>query len=149
VPVTAGNGFSLPVTEPQELTRGAALARYSHKITLIGELGRAADVLPVFVDWTAFLGLGAGGRCLWIDHDEVPGKVEPVLELQSLSLLVHCAAAVPGLESLAPSRPASRADCSICHGKGHLIVGTVEVGCICGGLGWRAETAAELGLEAW
>lgn len=52
------------LSNAQELARAAALRTYEHKIPAIAELARTTDCLPVYVDWTAFLGLGPGGACL-------------------------------------------------------------------------------------
>ena len=138
----------LPLSDLQEAARSRALRLYQHKQAVIGEMARATNCLPIYIDWTAFLGLGARGDCVWVDYEESPGKVEAVTELQHLSILAANAPRVPGLEGVAPSRPPGREDCSQCKGTGHLLVGAVEVGCICGGLGWRAASAEELGVQA-
>jgi hypothetical protein len=121
---------------------------YEHKIPSIGEVARSADCLPVFVDWTAFLGLGLGGVCLWVEHDDTHGKVEPVDDLVHLSILVSHAARVKGLEALLPKRPPARSDCEQCSGRGTIMVKDMELGCSCGGLGWRPASPGELGIEA-
>lgn len=135
------------MTTPQEAARALALNQYQHKLSALPELARATNCLPIFVDWTAFLGLGANGECLWVDHDESPGQLEPVSDLQQLSVLVARAHLVPGLEDLAPRRPFGREDCSQCEGKGYVVVGTFEMVCRCGGLGWIAMSPNELGIE--
>ena len=138
----------LKLSDAQELARAAALRAYEHKIPAIGELARTKDCLPVYVDWTAFLGLGRDGACLWVDHDEAPGNAEPVDDLVHLSILVSHAARVEGLEALLPSRPPARVDCEQCSGRGTIKVKDLELGCSCGGLGWRPASPGELGIEA-
>lgn len=138
----------LKLSDAQELARLAALRVYEHQIPAIGLFARNTDCLPVYVDWTAFLGLGRGGACLWVDHDEAPGRIEPVDDLVHLSILVSHAARVKGLEALLPSRPPARADCEQCSGRGTIKFKDLELGCSCGGLGWRPAAPAELGIEA-
>jgi hypothetical protein len=138
----------LRLTKDQEAARVAALNQYEHAIAAIGRRGRELGCLPVYVDWTAFLGLGPGGECLWVDHDDSAGRVEPVVDLQALSTLVAQVRLIPGLEGLEPTRPAGREDCPQCQGVGFIKVGPVECGCKCGGLGWLPATLAEIGVEA-
>ena len=114
----------------------------------IGDLARTTDCLPVFLDWTAYLGLGRGGVCLWVDYDDAPGKIEAVNDLVHLSILVSHAARVRGLEAPLPIRPPARIDCEQCSGRGTIKVKDLELGCSCGGLGWRPTGPAELGIEA-
>ena len=137
----------LPLTASQEAARAAALRQYEHKMTALPELARSTNCLPIYIDWTAFLGLASNGECIWVDHDVSPGNVEPITDLQQLSVLVARVHLVPGLEDLAPRRPLGREDCSQCGGKGYLVIGTSEMICRCGGLGWIAASPAELGAE--
>jgi len=142
-------GFRVRLTVEREHARRTALAQYHHQIAAIGELGRATDCLPVYADWTAFLAVGSEGECVWVDYETHPGEIEPVTDMLPLHILVRHLAFIPGLEELVPLRPPGRADCEMCLGKGEVHIGAVKVGCACGGLGWRAERPAELGLEAW
>jgi hypothetical protein len=150
-PTYGRTSVRLKLSDSQELARTQALQAFEHPISAIGALARAKDCLPVFVDWTAFLGVGRGGACLWVNHDETPGKIAPVEDLLDLSILVSHAAQVKGLEGLLPARPGGRADCEKCGGCGVIKFTDgirVEAGCFCGGLGWRAASAGELGIEA-
>jgi hypothetical protein len=140
--------LKLKLSDAQEGARVAALRAYEHPIPGIGELARSTDCLPVYHDWTAFLGLGRGGACLWVDYDDARGKIEAVDDLVHLSILVSHAARVKGLEALLPSRPPARLDCDQCSGRGTIKVKDLELGCLCGGLGWRPAAPAELGIEA-
>jgi len=112
-------------------------------------LAQQIDVLPVFQDWTAFLGLGPYGECLWVDEEDHPGRVEPATDLLHLAILVCRCSQVAGLEDLVPARPPGRPPCPHCGGKGMLSLanGRVEAGCSCGGLGWLPISIEELGLE--
>jgi len=98
----------LPLTNVEEAARAAALRAYEHKLENIGRLARAANCLPIFVDWTAFLGLGRGGECLWVDYDSPPGRTEPATDLLALSILASRAPLVPGLGGLTLTRLGGR-----------------------------------------
>ena len=136
------------LNDTQEAARRKALAVYEHKLPRVGELARRRDCLPVYFDWLSFLGLGPWGECLWVEYDEGTGDVSPVEDIVALRILMAGIDQVPGLEQLRPTRPAGRINCDRCGGAGYLLVGDVRVECLCGGLGWIATNAEELGVEA-
>jgi len=113
------------------------------------DLAQQADVLPLFQDWSAFLGLGPLGQCLWVEEESSIGRTEPVTELLHLAILLARCNQVEGLEGLVPTRPLERASCPHCSGRGKLLVagGKVEAGCLCGGLGWLPTSHEELGVK--
>ena len=138
--------YRAPLSTQQAQARRAALASLNGPIK---ELAQQTDVLPLFQDWTAFLGLGPLGECLWVDQETHIGRVEPASELLQVSILLSRCGEVEGLQGLVPPRPAGRPSCPHCGGAGKLLVasGKVEAGCMCGGLGWLPTSVEELGVE--
>ena len=127
-------------------TRAAA---FRHPISRIEELAIELGVLPLWVDWTVFLAIRADGEVLVVDHETPDPNPRPANDLTFVAIaLVEGAARYPELAHVLPTRPAGRGACATCGGKGTLSMsrGSVVLHCVCGGLGWKPETPAELGL---
>jgi hypothetical protein len=124
-------------------------AGFRHPISRIEELAIDLGVLPLWVDWTVFLAIGSDGRVLMVDHEAAEPNLRPANDLTFVAIaLVEGAARYPELASFLPVRPPGRGPCTTCGGAGTLSMsrGSVVLHCICGGLGWKPETPAELGL---
>ena len=124
-------------------------AGFRHPISRIEELAIDLGVLPLWVDWTVFLAIGADGGVLVVDHEAAEPKPRPANDLTFVAIaLVEGAARYPELAHFLPTRPDGRTACSTCGGAGTLSMsrGSVVLHCVCGGLGWKPETPAELGL---
>lgn len=131
-----------------EFIRGRA-ASFRHPISRIEELAIDLGVLPLWVDWTVFLAVGPDGQVVMVDHEAPEPNLRPASDLTFVAIaLVEGAARYPELVSLLPVRPKGRTSCTTCGGAGTLSMsrGTVVLHCICGGLGWKPESPAELGL---
>jgi hypothetical protein len=124
-------------------------AAFRHPISRIEELAIELGVLPLWVDWTVFLAVRADGALLVVDHEAAEPSPRPANDFTFVAIaLVEGAARYPELAHFLPVRPSGRADCATCDGKGTLSMsrGSVVLHCVCGGLGWKPETPAELGL---
>ena len=124
-------------------------AGFRHPIGRIEELAIELGVLPLWVDWTVFLALRSDGELLVVEHDAAEPSPRPVNDLTFVAIaLVEGAARYPELAHFLPTRPEGRTACSTCGGAGTLSMsrGSVVLHCVCGGLGWKPETPAELGL---
>ena len=124
-------------------------AGFRHPISRIEELAIELGVLPLWVDWTVFLAVRPDGELVTLDHEAAEPSPRPETDLTFVAIaLVEGAARYPELSHFLPTRPAGRAACATCDGKGTLSMsrGSVVLHCVCGGLGWKPETPAELGL---
>ncbi len=133
-----------------EFIRSRAAA-FRHPISRIEELAIDLGVLPLWVDWTVFLAVRADGALLVVDHEAPEPNPRSANDLTFVAIaLVEGAARYPELAHLLPVRPSGRGACATCDGKGTLSMsrGSVVLHCVCGGLGWKPETAGELGLVA-
>jgi hypothetical protein len=131
-----------------EFINGRA-AGFRHPIGRIEELAIELCVLPLWVDWTVFLAVRSDGELLVVDHDAADPNPRPANDLTFVAIaLVEGAARYPELARFLPARPSGRTACSTCGGAGTLSMsrGSVVLHCVCGGLGWKPETPAELGL---
>src|SRR5688572_23372604 len=133
-----------------EFIRSRAAA-FRHPISRIEELAIDLGVLPLWVDWTVFLAIRSDGEVLMVDHEAAEPNPRPANDLTFVGIaLVEGAARYPELAHFLPARPLGRAACATCGGVGTLSMsrGSVVLHCVCGGLGWKPETPAELGLAA-
>ena len=133
-----------------EFVRSRAAA-FRHPISRIEELAIDLGVLPLWVDWTVFLAVGPDGALLVVDHEAAEPSPRPANDLTFVAIaLVEGAARYPELARFLPACPSGRTACSTCGGAGTLSMsrGSVVLHCVCGGLGWKPETPAELGLVA-
>ena len=104
-------------------------------------------LLPILMDWTAFVGLSPEGEMKWVNYDAPhdPRGIETTEAAVSLQRLRHLAliqgaGRYPELAFLRPERTSDSVECPSCHGTGvPLISGKAaphSVVCECGGLGW-------------
>jgi hypothetical protein len=124
-------------------------AGFRHPISRIEELAIELGVLPLWVDWTVFLAIRPDGGVIVVDHEAAEPNPRPANDLTFVAIaLVEGAARYPELAHLLPARPSGRSACTTCGGVGTLSMsrGSVVLHCVCGGLGWKPETPAELGL---
>lgn len=105
-------------------------------------LAKAHNVLPIYVDWTAFFGLRPDGEILLVPTEE---EEDPVVELDErygrLSLF-RGARKYAELVVLIPKRPDDARDCPGCEGTGRIPLPGLDpdtIICYCGGLGWLTE----------
>ncbi len=105
------------------------------------------QVLPLFIDWTAFFGLRADGEILLVPTEEEKGA-QPEADERLRRMAIFRGKKYPELKPLNPERPRSALDCPHCEGRGRIDMLGVEadtIVCYCGGLGWltHEEVLAE------
>lgn len=123
-----------------------------HEAELVA-LARRFDLLPLLVDWTAFVGLSSSGQLFWVQY-EPPHGIEDaeVWERDNWETGIrHFAFAVgsgryPHLSWLEPIRGADCVTCPSCGGTGRPLIhgrpAPERVVCRCGGLGWLPPESA-------
>lgn len=139
----------LPVDSRTAEFISSRAAGFRHPISRIEELAIDLGVLPLWVDWTVFLAVRPDGGLVVVDHEAAEPNPRPASDLTFVAIaLVEGAARYPELAHFLPARPTGRAACATCGGVGTLSMsrGSVVLHCVCGGLGWKPGTPAELGL---
>jgi hypothetical protein len=105
-------------------------------------LAERYQVLPVYIDWTAFYGLGVDGEIVVVPTEE-EGDAQPELDERLRRMAIFRGSKkYPVLKQLVPERPAGALDCSYCEGRGQIDIPGVEadtIVCYCGGLGWLTQ----------
>ena len=92
--------------------------------------------LPVYLGWTAVLGIRPDGTLVEWLHEDSPETVRPIQHPFWCRLaLCQGARKYPALKPLIPARPVDAVQCDGCSGTG--IIGALPTMiCKCGGLGW-------------
>lgn len=112
------------------------------------DLAKQHNVLPLYVDWSAFLGLRPDGEILVVPlEEEGDPKPENNDRLRRMALY-RGSKKYPELSSLVPKKPIGALACPHCEGCGRINIPGVEpdtIICYCGGLGWltQAEILAD------
>lgn len=92
--------------------------------------------LPIFPDWTGFIGLTEEGHLLWISEEG--SSKQPNAYERHLALL-RAGELFPELAFLRPQPGPDWVDCSSCHGTGKVVIDGVPVPgnirCRCGNVG--------------
>jgi hypothetical protein len=103
-------------------------------------------LLPVYLDWTGFVGLREDGELLFVGSD--PPQDPAILEEAHFRRIALAVAAqdYPELAFLRPERPPDAVVCPSCGGAGRVVLAGVQappnVLCACGGLGWVPQAEA-------
>lgn len=97
---------------------------------------RKHSFLPLYLGWSAALGIRPDGSLVRWDHEDDPELVK-LLTDPALQRTALCQGAkkYPELGVLVPQRPPSARDCRACSGAGEF-PGNPQLVCECGGLGW-------------
>ena len=112
---------------------------YAHAIEAVVR----THVLPLYFDWSAFMGLRPEGQVVWVPYDDESGDYEIVREERVRNLgLFQGTRLHPDLPFLQPARMPDAMECSHCKGTGRVTLPqphehlAEKVICYCGGLGW-------------
>lgn len=97
---------------------------------------RDSRFLPLYVGWSATLGIRCDHTYVRIDNEVEDAPPEEVSDAFSRRLAIcQGVKKYPELSDLLPQRPSQAVDCSSCGGAGE-IAGAPEIVCECGGIGW-------------
>jgi hypothetical protein len=94
-------------------------------------------LLPVLIDWSAFVGLAPDGQMFWVQYD--PPHETTLLTDGFFLPLALMAKEYPSLAAAGPQRTAESKVCKTCGGSGVLMIAgrtDPSLECGCGGLGW-------------
>jgi hypothetical protein len=92
--------------------------------------------LPLYLGWTATLGIRPDGSLIRWNSEESPDAVIPLTD-SFLERMALCQGTrkYPELRALLPRRPSSARDCDLCGGTGEF-PGAPRIVCHCAGIGW-------------
>jgi len=140
----------------------AAIATYLERApgseVQLARLARTLDVLPLYPDWSAFIGLAPSGALVWVDYDE-PNNVQDaeIVERDRWKAGIrHLAFSVgfmryPDLTWLKPVRTPDCTTCTSCSGTGRTAINgkpaPENVVCECGGMGWIPGVVSLTSIE--
>lgn len=100
--------------------------------------------LPLYVGWTAVLGLRPDGSLVRWNIENGDTVPEPLTSpFWSRMALYQGAKLYPEISALLPARPVGARNCAACDGTG-AIAGAPEIVCECGGSGWVVEGESRL-----
>ncbi len=112
----------------------------------VQSLARREQLLPIYRDWTGFIGINSEGRLFFVDTEEQSSP--KVLDSPAFAHVALAQSRVhfPALAPLVPRRAADSRDCPSCGGTGQVVIGghaiAENVVCACGGLGWLPANVA-------
>jgi len=105
-------------------------------------LAEQNQVLPIYIDWTAFFGLRSNGDIVLVPTEDLEEARWEVDERWKRVAIFRGSKKYPELKPLVAEKPFGASDCPHCEGRGRIDIPGLEadpIVCYCGGLGWLTE----------
>jgi hypothetical protein len=139
------------MTEDQKATVHRVLESFlsngDHRLSDLQPLARKHRLLPIFPDWSGFIGLSEGGEMFWVSTEDEVVRREADPHFVHLAR-IRGAALFVDLAFLRPDVAADWVVCATCEGTGKPMYRgqpmAENVSCQCGGVGRLPSDLAEL-----
>jgi hypothetical protein len=107
------------------------------KLGWLRQVVREQAFLPLYIGWSATLGIRPDGSMVRWEQERSPPGLEPLLDpYWQRTALCQGMRTYPALGKLLPNRPAVARTCEACGGTGAMQGAAAHVICDCGGIGW-------------